>query len=86
MDNKTEIKVTSINGWFHCRLFVDDKLFAEEACELREDIGLICRLMLRDADKFYGVWNDHTQSARRRLNEKQISWNPKGRTKSIACR
>lgn len=62
---KTEIKVTKIGSKFHSRLFIEDKLFDEMACILKEDIGWISREMLRLADK-YGYSNNHTSSARQR--------------------
>lgn len=62
-----ETKVTSINGWFHCRLFVNGKLFHEMACERRDDIGSLCRQMMYDADKYSGWWNQHTLALRERM-------------------
>ena len=50
-----ETKVTSINGWFHCRLYVNGELFHEMACERRDDIGSLCRQMMYDADKYFWV-------------------------------
>ena len=48
---KHTIKVTSINGKYHCRLFRNDKLVSEIQVTLKEDIGWACREMLRWQDK-----------------------------------
>lgn len=61
-----EIKVTSICGRFHARLFADDGTILDEmACSLKRDIGWIYREMLRWQDKL-GNSNEQTKSARRR--------------------
>ncbi len=64
----TEVKVQRINNNFHARLFVNGKLYDEMACKEKQDIGWICREMMRWADKDI-VQNMHTSSARRRHNE-----------------
>lgn len=58
------IKTTKIKNRWHARLIVDDKIFDEMACSLREDIGWICREMLRWLDKTGG--NEFTSAARKR--------------------
>jgi len=60
----SEIKVTKINCWYHARLFVNGKLYDESACELRQDIGFICRDLLRWFDKMGG--NKHSHASRHR--------------------
>ncbi len=68
MNYKTEIKVTRINNNYHARLFVNDVLYDEMACNNQMDIGYICREMLRWADKM-GICNEHTASARTRQTQ-----------------
>lgn len=65
---ETDIKVTRINNRYHARLFVNGIFSDEMACELRSDIGWICREMMRWCDKL-GAGNNHTDSARRRHNK-----------------
>ena len=67
-ESETDIKVTKIKNRYHARLFVNGKLSDEMACELRSDIGWICREMMRWCDKL-GAGNKHTDSARRRHNK-----------------
>ena len=57
------IKVTQINGNFHARLFEQEKILDEMACNLKCDIGWICREMLRWQDKL-GNCNEQTKFAR----------------------
>ena len=64
------IKVTKIKNRYHARLFFKEKIFDEMACEYRQDIGLICKEMLRWFDKLGGesVYADkarHRQSTNR---------------------
>ena len=59
-DNKLEwldpeIKVTKINKRWHARLILKGKVINEMACEYSEDIGWICREMLRQYDKLGGM-------------------------------
>jgi hypothetical protein len=60
-----EIKVTRIKNRFHARLFISGKVLDEMACQLKQDIGWICREMLRWADKT-GFGNKWTNAARMR--------------------
>lgn len=64
------IKVTRIGKRWHARLFhPDGRIIDEMACVLRDDIGWICREMLRWYDK--AGWlplSRHAMSARRRHN------------------
>lgn len=49
-----EIKVTKISDRWHARMVSGDDLLDEMACELRSDIGWICREMLRWHQKLGG--------------------------------
>lgn len=60
-----KIKVTRINNRYHCRLYREDKIIDETACNLRLDIGYVCREMLRTVDKC-GGGDDFTHAARMR--------------------
>ncbi len=68
--NELTVKVTTIKGKHHARLFVDGKFFDEMSCELREDIGWICREMLRWYDKSGG--NRFSHAARKRHNKPRV--------------
>lgn len=72
-----EIKVRNTNGVFHARLYEGTLLLDEMSCKLKEDIGWICREMLRWQDKM-GNSNDWTTSARKRQIKK-----PSGKVKYI---
>jgi len=50
-----EIKVTKIKNRWHARMVIDGNFIDEMACELRRDIGWICREMLRWHQKLGGV-------------------------------
>ena len=62
-----QIKVIRIKRRWHARLFDEGVLRDEMACECREDIGWICREMMRWQDKAGG--DVRTSSARRRINQ-----------------
>ena len=62
-----EIKVVKIKHRWHARLLVQGKLHEESACELKEDIGFMCREMLRWFDKLGGI-SKLASSSRRRQN------------------
>lgn len=80
--NKTDIKVTRINKWYHIRLYVNDKLYEEQACQLKCDIGTVARDMLRWYDKCGGLsWQAHR--TRQRMNKKNERIRPIGKTKRI---
>ena len=49
--SEPEIKVTRINNKWHARMTIDGEVRDEMACEVRQDIGWICREMLRWLDK-----------------------------------
>jgi hypothetical protein len=59
-------KVTRIKNRYHARLYHGTNIIAETACELRIDIGHICRYMMRWEDKMGG--DCQTKSSRHRLN------------------
>ncbi len=44
--DNVRIKVTRLNNRWHTRLYVNDKVRSEMACEYRADIGWACRQML----------------------------------------
>lgn len=54
LPNDPEIKVIKINDRWHARLFLQGKVIDEMACNCSEDIGLICKEMLRWYDKLGG--------------------------------
>lgn len=62
-----KIKVTLINNRYHARLTQDDNLLDEMACAEKQDIGWICREMLKWQDKL-GNSTPWTVSARERHN------------------
>lgn len=68
LESTTEVKVQRINNNYHARLFVNGKFYDEMACKEKQDIGWICREMMRWADKDI-VQNSHTSSARSRHNK-----------------
>ena len=49
------IKVTRIGNRWHARLLLDESVIDEMSCELKCDIGWICREMLRWYSKIGGV-------------------------------
>lgn len=62
------IVVTKIKNRWHSRLYYKGKVMDEMACQLRIDIGYICRTMMRWFDKTGGM-SLHAKASRRRLNE-----------------
>lgn len=68
------IKVTRINNRFHARLYQEDKVIDEMACELKCDIGWICREMLRWFDKNGGVSRWAMNARKRQDNHKGSIW------------
>ena len=63
------VTVTQINGWYHCRVFVNGELNQEGRCKGREHIGATCRDLLRWEDKC-GNWSNCADRARHRQGEK----------------
>lgn len=66
-----DIKVTRIANRWHARLLVDGEMRDEMACELRCDIGWICREMLRWFDKVEGC-SAFAAAARDRQKERPV--------------
>jgi hypothetical protein len=62
------VKVTRIKNRYHARLYLGNDIISETACELRIDIGHICRYMMRWEDKMGG--DIQTSRSRKRLNTK----------------
>lgn len=67
-----DIKVTKIGNRYHARLFKGERIVAEMSCELRIDIGYICRQLMRTEDKMGG--DRVTSASRNRLNTKSINF------------
>lgn len=67
-----DIKVTKINGRWHARLLEGTKVNSEMACARREDIGYICRELLRWYDKC-GGGSTYAGKSRERLNTKETN-------------
>jgi len=66
MEVTMDIKVTKIGNEWHARLLNEAGVVIDEyGCKLKEDIGWICREMLRWQDKL-GNTDDQTQFARLR--------------------
>ena len=63
-----EIKVVNIDNKYHARLIKEGKVCDEMACDLKEDIGWICREMLCWACKLGGP-TPFAEAARKRQNE-----------------
>ena len=68
-----EIKVTRIKNRWHARLLLNGHVHSEMACALREDIGHICRTLLRWYDKCGGV-SIYAHKSRERLNTKETNF------------
>lgn len=65
METVLEIKITRIGGLYHARLWEGTELRDEMACVLKEDIGYICREMMRWFDK--GGGNVESSNCRKRM-------------------
>jgi hypothetical protein len=65
MKEDYEIKVTNINKKYHARLLNNKVVINEMSCDLKEDIGYICREILRWACKM-GSIDKFASSARER--------------------
>jgi len=61
-----EIRVTTIKGRFHCRIFANDVLTQEAVCYFSKDILSTCRDMLRSEIKFGNI-SDFAAAARVRV-------------------
>jgi len=64
-----EIKITKLKNRFHARLILHGKILDEMACQMKVDIGHICREMLRWQDKC-GNSTPQTRAARKRQTGK----------------
>lgn len=61
------IKVTTINGKHHARLFdTSGNLYEEMICECKQDIGYICQQFCRNYDKFGPSDSARAEAARMR--------------------
>lgn len=64
-EEKYNIKVTKIKDKWHARLFFNNMVIDEMACNVRQDIGYICQQMMRTADKMGGdAYTDATRHRR----------------------
>ncbi len=70
-ESEYEVKVTRIKNRYHARLLKNKVVLSEMACELRIDIGYICRQLLRWEDKSGG--DKYTSASRKRLSSKEIN-------------
>ena len=67
------VKVTYLGkGLYGCRVFVGDVLNAEGVAYGRDQIGLVCRSLLRMEDKC-GNFSHYASRARHRIGEKSIN-------------
>jgi hypothetical protein len=74
------IKVTSIKGRYHARLYgTNGELFSEMVCVEKCDIGYICQQLCRDYDKFGPSDSKHAEWSRMRQDVKS----PKGKIENI---
>lgn len=65
-----EIKVTTIFGKYHVRVYTNGIVNQEGVCKLREHIGITADNLLRDEDKCGNI-SKFATFARNRLNELQ---------------
>lgn len=70
MNTNLEVKVTRINNKWHCRLLENKKVIDEMACENTQDIGYICREVLRWYCKLGGDDIFAKKARERQQNEK----------------
>jgi hypothetical protein len=73
-----EVKITRIRNRWHARLYRDKEVYDEMACQLRIDIGYICRQMLRWYDKSGGT-SIYASKARERMYKPNNSQSPYGK-------
>lgn len=66
--SRLDIRVTKIGRRWHARLLKGEVVLDEMACENRQDIGWICREMMRWADKGFDQ-DQFTAASRERHNE-----------------
>lgn len=65
-DGPINIKVTTINGNHHCRLFLNGKLYSEMACKNKKDISYCIRELLRWYDKLGFPYSKMASASRHR--------------------
>ena len=73
MSDSISIKVTKIGKLWHARLLENKRVIDESACTRKDDIGWICRNMLRWYSKLGGVSKFADAASMR-----QDTCNPKG--------
>ena len=61
-----EIRVTKIKNRWHARCFLNGEIVDEMACSNKQDIGVICREMLRWLHKMSAHVSNYTDRARHR--------------------
>lgn len=71
-EEKYNIKVTKIKDKWHARLFLNNIVIDEMACNVRQDIGYICQEMMRWADKLGG--DAYTNATRHRRGIKSENY------------
>ena len=71
-----EIKVTTINGNHHCRLFLNGKLHSEMVCKNKTDISYCVGDLLRWYDKLGFPYSKMAKASRHRGK----NWEPSGKT------
>lgn len=64
-----EIKVTHIKNRYHIRLLCDGKIIDEMACDAKQDIGVVCKELMRWYDKTHG---DSLYAEKARLRESTV--------------
>jgi len=79
MSDQLTTKVTAINGRFHCRLLLGDKVKNEMACKLKQDTGFCIRYMLRMYDKCGGTSLMADASRHRQKDDSGLESKPKGK-------
>lgn len=67
-----EVKIVNIGGCYHARYIFDGAIKSEYVCKKKNEVGLMCREMLRWQHKLGNV-TPLTTSARKRVNEKSES-------------
>lgn len=72
------VKVTYLgNGKYGCRVYVNGTLSSEEVAEGRDQIGPVCRSLLRMEDKCGNI-SKYASRARHRIREKELREKAKG--------
>lgn len=82
VEPKHEVKVTTIAGKYHCRLFKNGELASEIQCDLKDDIVWCCREMLKWQEKM-GYISRFANTARERQTK---TAKPKGKYHWILSR